>query len=79
MAILRHKFRLSPSRILFFSFLLFITYKTLVIELYFAFLRNPRKIHNIGLVVGADGTSNNKNINIVPLRVVYIDHLITDI
>ena len=30
-------------------------------------------------MVGADGRNNNKNINIVPLRVVYIDHLITDI
>lgn len=78
MAILGHKFRLSPSRILF-SFLLFITYKTLVIELYFAFLRNPGKIHITSLVVGAGGRNNNKNINIVPLRVVYVDHLITDI
>lgn len=76
MAILGHKFTLSPSRILFFFFL-FITYKTLVIKLYFVFLRNPGKIHITGLVVGAGGRNNNKNMNTVPLRVVYVDHLIT--
>ena len=76
MVILGHKFRLSPSRILFFFFP-FITYRTLVIKLYFVFLKNPGKIHITGLVVGAGGRNNNKIINIVPLRVVYVDHLIT--
>ena len=75
MAILGHKFILSPYRILFFF--LFITYKTLVVKLYFVFLRNPGKIHITGLVVGAGGRNNNENMNTVPLRVVYVDHLIT--
>ena len=48
-------------------------------RLYFVFLRNPGKIHITGLVMGAGGRNNNKNINIVPLRVVYVDHLITNI
>ena len=60
-----------------FFFFLFITYKTLVVKLYFVFLRNPGKIHITGLVVGAGGRNNNENMNTVPLRVVYVDHLIT--
>lgn len=49
-------------------------------RLYFVFLRNPGKIHITGLVMGAGGgRNNNKNINIVPLRVVYVEHLITNI
>ena len=48
-------------------------------NIYFVFLRNPGKIHITGLVMGAGGRNNNKNINIVPLRVVYVDHLITNI
>lgn len=72
MAILGHKHRLSQSRIL--VFLKFITYKTLVIELYCIFLRNPGKIHTTGLVVGAGKRDNSKNINKVPLGVVYVDH-----
>lgn len=72
MAILGHTDYLNLESLFFLN--LFITYKTLVIELYCIFLRNPGKVHTTGLVVGAGKRDNSKNINKVPLGVVYVDH-----